>query len=167
MDVNGLSTLIQDRYRMELAGFREQLLGPEEILLVRGESVPEQRFAGMGPVASLDNPRISITLAGEVADLGWTEEDPTADGVCLTVSVAGRDRVTGERVALSTGETDAWLQAFLGTERVGHAYRAGALRGGSGSLTTVYYRLFLDTEGNPIPKPEDYDDADLRRMGEL
>jgi hypothetical protein len=149
MDVNGLSTLIQDRYR------------------VRGESVPEQRFAGMGPVASLDNPGISITLAGEVADLGWTEEDPTADGVCLTVSVAGRDRATAERVAPPTGETDAWLLAFLGPEWFRHAYRAGTRSGGNGRLTTVYYRLFLDTEGNPIPKPEDYEDADLRRMDEL
>ncbi|NKX55796.1 hypothetical protein [Arthrobacter mobilis] len=167
MDVNELSAKIQDRYREELDAFRQQLFGTQEHLVVRGESVPEQRFAGLGPVVSLEDPRIRMTLGGDVVDLGWTPEHPTAEGACVTVSIAGHDHVTGERAMLPAGECDAWLQAVIGADRTRHAYRAGTLSGVDGRLSTVYYRLFLDTEGNPIPKPDYFDDPDLRSMDEL
>ncbi|MFD1210913.1 hypothetical protein ACFQ36_02510 [Arthrobacter sp. GCM10027362] len=165
--MNELSARIQDKYREELEAFRQQLFGPEEHLVVRGESVPEQRSAGMGPVVSPENPGVAISLGGDVVDLGWTPEDPTISGACVTVSVAGRDRITGAPASLPTGECDAWLQAVIGAERVGHTYRAGTLSGVDGRLSTVRYRLFLDTDGNPIPKPDNFEDPDLRRMGEL
>lgn len=167
MDVNQLSAQIQGRYRDELDTFLQQLFGPEEILIVRGESVPEQRFASMGPVVSLEDPQVMLTLNGEVTDLGLTADDPTLSGAYVAVSVAGHDRATGMRVSLPTSECDAWLQAILGAERVLHAYRTGTLGGEDGRVSTAYYRLFLDVEGNPIPRPDGFDDPDLRRMNEL
>ncbi|MCG2623155.1 hypothetical protein LVY72_14750 [Arthrobacter sp. I2-34] len=167
MDVNELSARIQEQYRGELTAFRQELFGPEEILVVRGESVPEQRFASMGRVVSLEEPGVSLTLVGEVTDLGWTAEDPIVSGACVTVSIAGHDRGTDARASLPADETDAWLQAVIGAERVRHAYRAGSLSGADGRPGTVYYRLFLDTEGNPIPKPDSFEEPELRPMDEL
>jgi hypothetical protein len=167
MDVNELSARIQDRYGDELAAFRHQLFGPEEILIVRGESVPEQRYAGLGPVVSLEDPMVMLTLNGEVADLGWTADDPTLSGACVAMSVAGHDRTTGMRVSLPTGECDAWLQAVLGAERVLHAYRTGTLSGVDGRVSTAYYRLFLGVDGNPMPRPDNFEDPELRRLNEL
>lgn len=131
---------------------------------------------GIPRVRSLEDPRIDISLIGDVADLDWFTSTPGLKGTVLTISIAGHHRLLKTRTSLATGECDAWATAVLGEVAVRHAYRAGTLSdavssssaaAAGGRLTTVYYRLFLDEHGQPMDKPDAMDDQLLRRMDEL
>lgn len=167
MDVNELSARIQDKHRIALADFRRRLFGPEGHSGLHNENDPDRRIPGLGPLRSLEDRHADLTLSADVSDLDWFTEDSSETGSCVTVSIAGHHRVMGGRTSLPSGECDAWVQAILGVAWMDHVYRAGTLSGVAGRLSTVYYRLFLDTEGNPKDKPVGFQDMDLRRVSEL
>lgn len=167
MDVNELSARIQKKHREAIAGFRAKIFGPEGHSGAHNESDPDRRIPGLGPVRSLRDKHVDLTLGGDVADLSWLMEDPTVTGTCVTLSVAGHHRVMGGRASLPAGECDAWVQAIFDPGWMDHAHRAGTLSGVAGRLSTVYYRMFLDKDGKPMDRPVNFDHPGLRLMGQL
>lgn len=167
VDINELRARIQKRHREAIAVFRRKVLGPEGRSGAHNADDPGRRIPYLGPVRSLWDKRINLTLGGDISDLDWMMEDASATGSCLTLSIAGHHRLTGGRASLPSGECDAWVQAIFDSEWMGHAYRAGTLSGVEGRLSTVYYRLFLDPKGEPMPKPRNFDHPGLRPMSEI
>lgn len=177
MNVNELSEQIRIKYRRSLVSFREDLYGPAGHT---GEHNVDDHGGRQMPsiprVRSLDDPRIEISLVGDIANLDWFTSTPGLKGQVLTLSIAGHHRLMKTRTSLATGEFDAWAAAVLGDDLVHHAYRAGTLSGSAPAgtamsagerLMTVYYRLFLDEDGLPMERPEELSDKLLRRMNEL
>lgn len=177
MNVPELSSKIRAKYRRQLASFREDLHGPDGHTGAHNVDAPSsRRMPAIPRVRSLDDPRIEISVVGDIANLDWFTSTPGLKGQVLTLSIAGHHRLMKTRTSLATGECDAWAAAVLGEDQIKHAYRAGALSGSvptgtvepvSGRLMTVYYRLFLDDGGLPMERPEEMSDKLLRRMDEL
>ncbi|MFJ6419201.1 hypothetical protein [Paeniglutamicibacter sp. NPDC091659] len=167
MDINELSARIQKKYREPLAAFRGKVFGPEGHSGPHNEKDPDRRLPHLGPVRSLWDKHVDLTLGGDVSDLGWLMEDPSVAGTCVTISIAGHHRVMGGRTSLPSGECDAWVQAIFDPEWMDDAYRAGTLSGVDGRLSTVYYRLFLDEAGKTMDKPANFNSPELRKMSEL
>lgn len=172
-----MSDLIRAKHRRALASFREDIHGPAGLTGADNVGDPSRRHMPSIPrVRSLDDPRIDISLVGDLAHLDWFTSTPGLKGTVVTLSIAGHHRLLKTRTSLATGECDAWAAAVLGEDAIKHAYRAGTLSGAipsastaaaGGRLTTVYYRLFLDETGHPMDKPVAMDDQLLRRMDEL
>jgi hypothetical protein len=167
VNVDELSVRIQDKYRVELAGFRRKVFGPEGNTGAHNQDDPDRSIPGLGPVRSLEDRHVGLTVGADVAHLDWFTQTPGMEGSCVTMSIAGHHRVMGTRTSLPTEECDAWMQAVLGVAWSESAYRAGTLSGVAGRLSTVYYRLFLDEEGHPMPKPDSVQDRGLRPIDEL
>lgn len=177
MNVNELTVQIRAKHRRVLAAFLEEIHGPDGLTHEGNVDDPSQRNVPRIPrVRSLDDPRIDISLVGDIAYLDWFTSTPGLKGMVLTISIAGHHRLMQTRTSLATGECDAWAAAVFGDDLVQHAYRAGALSGSvpsgsavsaGGRLTTVYYRLFLDEDGRPMDKPEAMSGPELRRMDEI
>lgn len=115
---------------------------------------PDWRPPSLGPVRSLTDQYADITLGADVSDYAWYAEDPTASGDLMTVSLAAHHRLMRSRTGLAEAEADAWALAVLGTEHASLIYRAGALSGVRGFLTTVYYHLYRDASGGAALLPE-------------
>lgn len=167
MDINELSTRIQKKHREAIGRFRREILGPEGHSGKHHSNDAGRRIPGLGPVRSLIDRHVDLTLGGDCADLDWIMEDPPETGSCVTISIAGHHRMTGGRTSLPSGECDAWVREIFGPEWIDHAYRAGTLSGVDGRLSTVYYRVFLDGNGEPKQKPANFNHPGLRPMTEL
>lgn len=177
VNVNELSAQIRTKYRRPLATFWEDLHGPAGHTGAHNVDDPGRRQMPSIPrVRSLDDPRIEISLVGDIANLDWFTSTPGLKGRVLTLSIAGHHRLMKTRTSLASGECDAWAAAVLGEDQIRHAYRAGTLSGSvaagtaapvGGRLMTVYYRLFLDENGLPMERPDELSDKLLRRMDEL
>lgn len=167
VDINELSKEVQKKYRDPIADFRTKVFGLEGHSGAHNESAPDRRIPGLGPVRSLWDRHVNLTLSGDVSDLGWLMQDPSVTGTCVTVSIAGHHRLMGGRISLPSGECDAWIKAIFDPEWMDNAYRAGTLSGVDERLSTVYYRLFWDQDGNPMDKPVNFNHPKLRPMGEL
>lgn len=157
MNVNELSARIQQKHREAIEAFRIQVFGPEGHIGPHNDGDPDRRIPDLGPIRSLWDKHVDLTLGGDVSDLDWLVEDPTLTGTCVTISIAGHHRIMGGRTSLPSGECDAWVQAIFEPGWMDHAYRAGTLSGVDGRLSTVYYRMFLDEDGNPMDRPVNFD----------
>lgn len=177
VNVNELTAQIRAKHRRVLASFLKEIHGPGGRTDAHNVDDPSRRNIPRIPhVQSMDDPRVDISLVGDIAALDWFTSTPGLKGSVLTISIAGHHRLMKTRTSLPTGECDAWAGAVLGEDLIKHAYRAGTLSGSTpcggatpagGRLTTVYYRLFLDENGHPMERPEAMSDRELRRMDEL
>lgn len=161
MDVNELSSGIQDAYRIPLAGLHAALLGPEVLTNAFAEGEPGWRFSLMGPLQSLENEFAEVTISSDRADLSWLLNNDNLPGQCVTLSVAGHHTVLRTRITLTDTEYVAWAQAVLGVAWFPFIYRAGATTDSAGRPVTSYFRLFLDANGHPCLRPPEYQDAEL------
>lgn len=167
MDVDELRAQIKRKYGKDVEAFRTRVLSPE------GRTGPDTSIeAGKSPMPSasfhsLTDRHALISIAGDVCDTSWLEQDPDLTGSVMTLSIAGRHRQLGGRMSLPSGECDAWAMEIVGTERAPYLYRAGTLTGVAGRLSTVYYRVFLDQEGSPAMKPQSVNHPQLRHLSEL
>lgn len=167
MNVDEMRAQIRKKYGMEVDGFRSRVLSPE------GRTGPDTRIeAGKSPMPStsfhsLTDRHALISIAGDVCDTSWLEQDPDLTGSVMTLSIAGRHRLLGGRMSLPSGECDAWAMEIVGPDRAPYLYRAGTMIGVAGRLTTVYYRVFLDEEGHPAMKPQSVNHPQLCHLGEL
>lgn len=175
--MNELREQIRVKHRRALTAFLEEIYGPDGPTGSHNVDDPSKRnMPRISHVRSMDDHRIDISLVGDIAALDWFTSTPGLKGTVLTVSIAGHHRLMKTRTSLASGECDAWAGAVLGKDLIQHAYRAGTLSGhtpagsrtpAGGRLTTVYYRLFLDENGQPMERPEAMNDSELRRMDEL
>ncbi|MDO5863447.1 MULTISPECIES: hypothetical protein [Paenarthrobacter] len=168
MEINALTVQIQDKYRKELADFRKKVLGPEGQSHAGNQHESRRELPRFGPVRTLTDSKVDLTIVADTSDLDWFAEDPSLVGQrCITISIAGHHRLMGNRTSLPSGECDAWVQAILGLGWTEHVYRAGTVSGVAGRPSTVYYRLFLDAESNPRERPEKFKDKEMRPLREL
>ncbi|WP_422758974.1 hypothetical protein [Paenarthrobacter sp. C1] len=168
MDIHTLTVQIQDKYRRELADFRKKVLGPEGRSHAGNQHESGRELPRFGPVRTLTDSKVDLTIVADTADLDWFAEDPSLVGQrCITISLAGHHRLMGNRTSLPSGESDAWVQAILGDGWTEHVYRAGTLSGVAGRVSTVYYRLFLDADSNPRVRPDTFRDKELRPLRDL
>lgn len=177
VNVNELTSQIRTKHRRLLATFLEELHGPHGRTGAHNVGDPSRRnIPRISRVRSLDDPRIDISLAGDIAVLDWFTSTPGLKGTVLTISIAGHHHLMKTRTSLATEEFDTWAAAVLGDDLIKHTYRASTLSGfiptGSaarvaGRLTTVYYRVFQNNDGQPMGKPDEMNDPDFRRMDEL
>lgn len=166
MNIGELRRTIREMHGEQLARFRAQVLGGEGITDAGSSRGPRTLDLPVMEARSLTDRYLDLTFAADVADTAWLGESKTFSGKCLTVSIAGHHRLTGARMSLPPGESDAWVSEIVGGQWAPHLYRAGTLSG-AGRLATVYYRLFLDETGNFTPRPEGFDHNQLRLISEL
>ncbi|MFK0003130.1 hypothetical protein ACIQTZ_14055 [Paenarthrobacter sp. NPDC090520] len=126
---------------------------------------------GRSPFPSISHPSVSdrhaaISVVGDVAELAWLQENPELSGYVMTLSIAGRHKILGERISLPSGECDAWISEIVGEDLLPFLYRAGSLSG-MGRVSTVYYKVFMDESRSPIMKPAGVDHPQLRPLNEL
>lgn len=156
MNVEELRAKIRTRHANTVRRFRAAVLGPE------GRNGPGTvPVNGRSPFPSISHPSVTdrhaaISVVGEVAELAWLHEDRELAGFVLTLSIAGRHRVLGERMSLSVTECDAWISEIIGEDLLPFAYRAGGLSG-TGVFSTSYYKVFLDEHRLGIMKPAGVD----------
>lgn len=129
-----------------LAGFREAL--------VDAGSGRARHTWRLGPVVSLENSFIKVTMVADLIGIAWLTSGRGPEGIAVTVVVVGHRTETGIRVAVTTSESDAWLHALLGREWTEHAYRLVETAQSSDSPPAATYRLFLDPQQNAIERPE-------------
>lgn len=166
MDVPELAARIVKKYGEKIEALVRKVTGPQGHTGPATIDDPSRHIPSLGPVRSLYDARVDLTLGSDISDLAWLTEDTVAEGTCLTLSIAGHHRVTGARVPLPSGECDAWLRAIF-PQWAPAAYRAGTLSGVDQRLTTVYYRVFFDAAGEPMQKPEHFNHPGLRPLNEL
>ncbi|MCS3494529.1 hypothetical protein M2368_003561 [Arthrobacter sp. JUb119] len=166
MDVPELTERIAKKHGEKIEALFRKVTGPQGHTGPATVDAPSRRIPGLGPVKSLWDPLVDLTLGSDISDLSWLTEGKVAEGTCLTLSIAGHHRVTGSRVPLPSGECDAWLWAIY-PQWASEAYRAGTLSGVDQRLTTVYYRVFFDAAGEPMQKPEHFTHPGLRPLNEL
>lgn len=166
MDVPELTERILTTYGAEIEALFREVTGPEGHSGPATVDDPSHQIPGLGPVMSLWDPWVNLTLASDISVLAWMTDGEVAEGTCLTLSIAGHHRVTGGRVSLPSGECDAWLWAIF-PQWAPAAYRAGTLSGVGQRLTTLYYRVFFDAAGEPMGKPERFTHPGLRPLSEL
>lgn len=123
-----------------------------------GKTVPH-RF---GPVRSVTDRSAVLTVVGDIMDQAVFLKDPAREGVVLTLSVAASNKQFGTRQAVDPAEARAWVEAIAGPLWFPHFYTAGALssfvpagtRPGIKPLTTLFFYLFLGTDGVAHAEPE-------------
>jgi len=169
MDVDELRRAIRKKHGDDLERFRALFLGPEGRTNGENSSNPLERKMPMMGHRALTDRHVDLTVSADVVDTGWFFENPDLEGSCATVSFAGHHRQLGTRVSLPSGECDAWASEIVGDQWAAYLYRAGTLSGvsGTGRLSTVYYRVFLDGTGDPVMKPEAIVHEQLRHISEL
>lgn len=166
MNVGELRAKIRTRHANSVERFRAAVLGPE------GRNGPDTMAVnGRSPFPSISHPSVSdrhaaISVVGDVADLAWLQENPELSGFVMTLSIAGRHRVLGQRMSLPSGECDAWISEIVGEDLLPFVYRAGSLSG-TGMVSTVYYKIFMDEHKSAITKPAGVDHPQLRPLSEL
>ncbi|MFJ9574527.1 hypothetical protein [Streptomyces bacillaris] len=137
----------------------DSVLPPDvlEQLHAAGKTVPH-RF---GPVRSVTDRHAVLTVVGDISDRAVLLERPGQEGSILTLSVAAQNKQLRTRTAVDPQEARAWVEAILGPAWLPHVYSAGALggfaRGGistSRPLTTLFFYLFLGTDGRAHAEPE-------------
>ena len=166
MDVPELTARIAKRHGEKIEALFRKATGPQGHTGPATIDDPSHRIPTLGPVRSLWDARVDLTLGADISDLSWLTEGEVAEGTCLTLSIAGHHRVAGGRVPLPSGECDAWLWAIFPQWASG-AYRAGTLSGVDHRLTTVYYRVFFDVASEPMSKPGRFNHPGLRPLSEL
>ncbi len=166
VDVPELTEQILTTYGEKIEVLFRKVTGPQGHTGPSTVDDPSHRIPGLGPLKSLWDPRVNLTLGADISALEWMTEGVVVEGTCLTLSIAGHHRVTGSRVSLPSGECDAWLWAIF-PQWASEAYRAGTLSGVDQRLTTVYYRVFFDAAGEPMNKPERFTHPGLRPLSEL
>lgn len=160
MDFAEMTALISKRNADVLDALRRKLFDESNIL---SPANPYEKFrpSTAGPLRSVADRHTVITFGADLGELAYVEDKPEMEGRRITVSMAGHHRTMGGPTTLATAETDAWLYALLGEDLARFAYHAGAMSGSGPTprLTTVYYFLYLDPDGKPMPKPSDDEGA--------
>jgi hypothetical protein len=175
--VNDLSEQIRAKHRRILVSFLYDIHGPWGHTDAYNVDDPSRRNMPCIPrIRSLEQPRINISLVGDIAALDWFTSTPGLKGSVLTISIAGHHRLVKTRTSLATGECDAWATAVLGDDLIKHAYRTGSPNDAAPTMTTapagnrltsVHYQLFLDENGQPMERPEAMSGRELCRMDDL
>lgn len=142
---------------MEFAARIQGAHGPELKSLLADLTVPADHLTGrrlhrMGPVPSLEDATIKLTLVAEVVELGWFTLGSAPTGTCVTLSLAAHHEETGLHADLSTEECEAWLRALVGNGWMRFVYRCEC-SAGPASAKVVSYRLYLDSFQRPVSKP--------------
>jgi len=80
---------------------------------------------------------------------------PTVAGLVVTVIVHILDAATGEPRYLPPAEPAEWARAIFSTAGAAHGYFLGAVDQNTGTHRRgqLAYRLYLDTDRQPIPVP--------------
>lgn len=130
------------------------------------ELMPNLR--GLGPIKSVTDRHAELTVVGDTTDQSAMLEDPTREGVIITLSVAAHHRQLRSRLRGDVDESVAWIVEILGEEWAAHAYAAGALsttrnRDDVPTLTTQYFYVFIGPDGAPQHAPESFS-VPLRRI---
>lgn len=167
MNVDDLRAKIRGKHAASIEQFRSAVLGPE------GLNGPETKAVnGRSPFPSISHPSVTdrhaaISVVGDVAELAWLKENPNLPGFVMTLSIAGRHKLLGERMSLPSGECDAWISEIVGDDLLPFVYRAGTLSGVAGRASTVYYNVFMDETRAGVMKPDGVDHPQLRHLSEL
>lgn len=166
MNVEELRAKIRTRHADSVDRFRAAVLGPE------GRNGPDTKpINGRSPFPSISHPSVSdrhaaISVVGDVAELAWLQENPELSGLVMTLSIAGRHRLLGQRMSLPSGECDAWISEIIGEDLLPFLYRAGSLSG-TGMVSTVYYKVFMNEQRAAVTKPAGVEHPELRPLTEL
>lgn len=90
VNVNELTAQIRTKHRSVLTSFLEEIHGPDGHTDANNVDDPSRRNMPRIPhVRSLDDPRIDISLVGDIAALDWFTSTPGLTGTVLTISIAG------------------------------------------------------------------------------
>lgn len=115
----------------------------------------------LGPIKSVTDRHAELTVVGDTVDQAAMLDDPTREGVIITLSIAAHHRQLHSRLRVDRDESAAWIAEILGEEWSAHAYAAGALstrgdRNEAPKLTTQYFYVFIGSDGKPQQAPENF-----------
>lgn len=165
MDIDQLARTIRQKHRREISALHHELFGEDGTLSKQTIDNENRKTPRIGPVASLTERFTKLTIVADMADLAFLDQNPSLEGTCVTVSIAGHHRVMDSRVPVNIAEAKAWIRVVLGDKWAPHAYQQGTLSGVGGRATTMYFRLFLDAGYRPCTRPDKFGGPELVPAG--
>ena len=148
MGTDELLALIQDNHAEGLAHLRARLWSPSG--REGPDRGPEWQRPSIGPVSSVEDRALSVTLDARVSAYSWFASDPSLTGDLYTVSIRTDHRLLGQRTALGHSEADAWALAVLGSQNALMIYWSVAV---VGLVTTLCHHLYVDPAGQTARLP--------------
>ena len=141
----------------ELAARIQHAHGPELKSLLADLTSPSDHRSGrrlhrLGPVPSMEDATIKLTLVAEAVELGWFAPGPAPSGTCVTLSLAAHHEETGLHAEIPADECEAWVRALVGHAWMRFVYRCEC-SAGPASASVDSYRLYLDSFHRPAGKP--------------
>ncbi|MFF1832096.1 hypothetical protein [Paenarthrobacter sp. NPDC058040] len=141
-----LTAKIQRTHGFELRDFLTGMVSES------GPLNPGRRQYRFGPTAAMEDRTVKLTMVAETAEFGWFTLGRAPAGTCLTLSVVAHHEESGLPAKLSTAECEAWTRALFGNSWMQHVYNCECDAGPTGA-NVVSYRVYLDAQQRPGPKP--------------
>ncbi|HKU34098.1 MAG TPA: hypothetical protein VJP90_00975 [Paenarthrobacter sp.] len=138
-----LTAKIQRTHGLELRNFLTGMVSES------GPLNPGRRQYRFGPTAAMEDRTVKLTMVAETAEFGWFTLGRAPAGTCLTLSLVAHHEETGLSASLPRAECEAWMRALLGNSWMPHVYSCECAAGAN----VVSYRVYLDAQQRPIPKP--------------
>lgn len=156
---SGILRDLQNHHGSALAQLLDALTLARHQRLRTGDVQPLRppRLPRLGPLASVQSEHTNLTIVTEWVEAGWFTLEPTPNGTCLSIVIAGHSRLTGIQAALSLAECDAWMTAIMDSAWLEYVHRQTEPTKRPDHVKVASYRVFLNEEHSPTLNPNEDD----------